>query len=159
MQTIAKVSLNAFINGFSEARDNNPMIAANTSTPDEIVEKICAAADAVGHKVGLALAVKRYDSMSRFFSKECHIRATFDGKEYTGGYIVLNGELLALHSTRKGSGEWLVRCALEDGANHLDCFDVDRLVNLYHKYGFVTADRVPNTTPGEPDVVYMVRPI
>lgn len=71
------------------------------------------------------------------------------------GYAVReNGELVYVFSLERGRGNYLVTKALEDGATHLDCFD-GYLVDFYGSHGFDIVKRVPNWTPGCPDVVYM----
>jgi len=71
------------------------------------------------------------------------------------GYAIgYDGELTSLFSTVKGRGDQLVNLAIEDGANHLDCFD-GYLVGFYRKHGFMESRRETNWTQGEPDVVYM----
>lgn len=73
------------------------------------------------------------------------------------GFIVKqDGELIALFSMVRRSGDELVRQAIERGANRLDCFD-GYLVGFYERNGFMVTERVANWTPGEPDVVFMQR--
>jgi hypothetical protein len=48
----------------------------------------------------------------------------------------------------------MVQSAIERGASKLDCFD-GFLPAYYERFGFVETERVPNWTPGEPDVVFM----
>lgn len=75
------------------------------------------------------------------------------------GFIVKqDGELIALFSMVRRSGDELVQQAIERGAIRLDCFD-GYLVDFYSRNGFMEVDRVANWTPGEPDVVFMQRTI
>ncbi|MGW4158714.1 hypothetical protein [Streptomyces sp. NPDC004788] len=51
----------------------------------------------------------------------------------------------------------LVRAAIAHGAHLLDCFD-GFLPTYYRGFGFVETERIPNWTPGQPDVVFMALP-
>lgn len=103
------------------------------------------------------------DYTQHFYSEVCKIRVvrTSDSRwlapKNTGGYIVLDGELLALHSVIRGQGDWLMNSAVHDGAVRLSCFDEPKLIALYNKHGFREVRRELNTTKGRPDVVWMVR--
>lgn len=71
------------------------------------------------------------------------------------GFIVKqDGELIALFSMVRRSGDELVQQAIELGANRLDCFD-GYLTGFYERNGFMEVDRLANWTPGQPDVVFM----
>ena len=73
------------------------------------------------------------------------------------GFIVKwDGELIALFSMIRRSGDELVKQAIERGANRLDCFD-GYLTGFYERNGFMEVGRVANWTPGQPDVVFMQR--
>jgi len=73
------------------------------------------------------------------------------------GFIVKrDGELIALFSMVRRSGDELVRQAVERGADRLDCFD-GYLTGFYGRNGFMEVNRVANWTPGQPDVVFMQR--
>lgn len=71
------------------------------------------------------------------------------------GYAVrADGELTNVFSVERGRGDGIVTSALSSGAVYLDCFD-GYLPEFYARHGFEVNARVPNWTPGEPDVVYM----
>ncbi|MEU6056969.1 hypothetical protein [Streptomyces sp. NPDC047097] len=68
--------------------------------------------------------------------------------------VTADGSLIGLFSLVKGRGEELVSSAKARGARLLDCFD--GFLPLYYRgHGFVETERLPNWTPGEPDVVFM----
>lgn len=77
---------------------------------------------------------------------------TADGR--SGFCVRHDGELVFVFSTVRGRGEYLVRAAIDRGADHLDCFD-GYLTQFYGRLGFVETRREPNWTPGGPDVVWM----
>ena len=89
-----------------------------------------------------------------FFTKHCKVRLAKDGNHVTGGYVVLHGELMGFWCNNKGSGKWLLRAALADGAVSLNCFD-GFLVSFYASEGFYIVRREPNLNVGGPDVVFM----
>jgi hypothetical protein len=65
-----------------------------------------------------------------------------------------SGELIGVFSLVKGFGPLLIAEAIENGAHRLDCFD-GFLPEYYARFGFRETSRVPNWTPGGPDVVFM----
>ncbi|WJN62698.1 acetyltransferase [Streptomyces phage phiScoe10] len=73
------------------------------------------------------------------------------------GYGVAgDGTLVGVFSLEGGRGEDLIWSAiLHHGADRLDCFDGYLNQELYPRFGFAEYERVPNWTPGEPDVVFM----
>lgn len=74
------------------------------------------------------------------------------------GYAVrADGELVFVFSCERGNGDEIVSDAVASGALYLDCFD-GYLPTLYARHGFEVNARVPNWTPGGPDVVLMSRP-
>ncbi|WDS51795.1 acetyltransferase [Streptomyces phage Triumph] len=76
--------------------------------------------------------------------------------DFQSGFgVAKDGTLVGLFSLVKGRGEDLVWDAVtHKGATKLDCFD-GFLPEFYKRFGFVETERVPNWTPGEPDVVFM----
>ena len=85
--------------------------------------------------------------------------ATVTGQAYlshdrSSGFVVRDGELVGVFSTRKGAGDVIMRDALDAGAVRLDCFD-GYLPAFYARHGFRETHREENWTPGGPDVVYM----
>ena len=95
--------------------------------------------------------------IDEFHDKVCHIRLATDGNDKRGGFVVLDGELLGFHNVDCGRGDWMMRWAVALGANRLDCFDIPHLIDLYERHGFREILREPNTTKGQPDVVWMRR--
>lgn len=81
---------------------------------------------------------------------------TLDGR--SGFAVTSSDRLVYVFSLERGRGDALVAKAVEAGATSLDCFD-GRLVDLYRRYGFAEYRRVANHWVGEPDVVYMRRPV
>ena len=82
-------------------------------------------------------------------------RLSLDGRS---GYVVRpDGELVYVFSLWTGRGDGLVKCAIRDGASHLDCFD-GYLPEFYARHGFTEYRREANWTPGGPDVVFMATP-
>lgn len=71
--------------------------------------------------------------------------------------VTSDGTLIGLFSLVKGRGVSLVRAAIAHGAHLLDCFD-GFLPTYYRGFGFVETERIPNWTPGQPDVVFMALP-
>lgn len=82
----------------------------------------------------------------------------FLAEDWLSGYVVrADGELTNVWSVERGRGDDLMTSALANGAVYLDCFD-GYLSEFYARHGFVGLKRVPNWTPGEPDVIYMALP-
>lgn len=79
----------------------------------------------------------------------------FLSQDFATGYAVKpSGELVGVFSTVKGRGDAIVRDAIANGANSLDCFD-GYLPKFYGRFGFAETSRAANWTAGEPDVVFM----
>lgn len=95
------------------------------------------------------------ERVAAFYDKVCHVRVAVDGNDKRGGFIVMDGALIALHSIDKGNGDWLMREALSLGADKLDTYDIPYLLEFYKKHGFYEVLREPNTTKGKPDIVWM----
>lgn len=71
----------------------------------------------------------------------------------TGFGISAEGDLIGLFSLEK-KGSSAVEAAITNGVRRLDCFD-GFLPGYYARFGFREVGRVPNWTPGGPDVVFM----
>lgn len=89
----------------------------------------------------------------------------FLSEDRKSGYTITNWindhdryNLGTVFSSEKGRGKELVRSAVNNRANSLDCFD-GYLVEFYKDLGFIEYKREANWTEGEPDVVFMARPI
>lgn len=130
-----QVHRDIFIDNLKFARFTNRMVELNTSTPKEVVEN---------GDIGDVYFLADHISTNGLITPNC-----------MGFCIRGTGELVALFSTKKGFGDYLVRTAIRKGARHLNCFD-GYLVKFYKRNGFVVMKREPNWTKGEPDVVYMV---
>ncbi|WP_406192414.1 hypothetical protein OH733_05320 [Streptomyces griseus] len=78
--------------------------------------------------------------------------------DFRSGFgVAHDGTLIGLFSLVKGRGDDLMWDAVtHKGVKRLDCFD-GFLPDYYKRFGFVETERVPNWTPGEPDVVFMAR--
>lgn len=93
----------------------------------------------------------------------CKARLVYDSQpgwavpRAVGGYVVLEGKLLAFHSMYRGQGLWLLDNAVADGATELMCHDVPHLLRLYGSRGFKITKQSPDTVLGRPDVVWMKR--
>lgn len=72
------------------------------------------------------------------------------------GFAIRHGELLGVFSIVKGRGDELVKSAIENGTEILDCFD-GYLPTFYARHGFKEYKREKNWNPGQPEVVYMRR--
>ena len=109
----------------------------------------------------LSLGVARHDSERIAAMTSDPSEMPDDARYYmtddfkSGFGVTPDGTLIGLYSTVKGRGEGLMWDAvLHKGASKLDCFD-GFLPDYYKQFGFVETERVPNWTPGEPDVVFM----
>lgn len=112
---------------FESARQDNPLIGANTSD----------------YSTDPAARGTRYYLWS-------------DGVSHAGFAVRADGELVYVFSTARGMGDAIVATAIEKGATHLDCFE-GHLTDLYASHGFVETAREANWAPGAPDVVWMSR--
>ena len=81
-----------------------------------------------------------------------------------------DGDIVSVFSSETGSLAGLMKLAIQNGGNKLDCFDT-MLPKIYKKFGFIEVDRVKwneeykpanwdkeffkQWNNGEPDVVYM----
>lgn len=119
----SNVTARHFRKAFEAARDNSAQIAAATSTFD----------------VSPAARGTRYYVAS-------------NGFDHWGYAIRADGELVYVFSSIRGKGDSIVSSALYNGAVYGDCFD-GYLTGLYVRNGFGVVAKVPNWTPGEPDVV------
>lgn len=178
MGIILKADLNQFQNAlglnrrasFTEAQDGQRVHQINLSispTPDVVL----ACAEAFWAERNKTDPDRRTDIFAfkeAFERDNLKIRLAYDSitrslsgvqlrPRATGGYIVLNGELLALHSVIRGRGTWLLDNAINDGAVRLNCHNVPRLLALYESRGFKEVHRAPDLIEGRPDVVWMER--
>lgn len=76
----------------------------------------------------------------------------------SGFLIKPDGEISSVFSAKKGMGDTLMNEAINRGGNKLDAFEGYLTNDLYPRHGFEEVNRIPNWSPGSPDVVYMKRP-
>lgn len=77
------------------------------------------------------------------------------GCAVVGGYVVAEGNLMALHSTSKGLGLWLLRHAMQDGAVFLNTFADNPLRRHLPGEGWVLVQQDKNHAgPEHPDVLF-----
>jgi len=89
-----------------------------------------------------------------FYRERCKLFLAMEGNTVTGGFGVLNGELIGLFAWPGTWGVWLLHRAMGEGATRLNCFD-GFLPEYYAKYGWREVRREPNYEAGGPDVIYM----
>lgn len=156
MQIIVPVSINAFINALGVNRRISDKVRGGTSTADEVMLQVAQA-----YRPARSLGFTRAESRARleeFYSKRCHVRLCFSDNRAVGGFIVLDGELLALHNLEPGHGDWMMRDAVRCGAVKLSCWATTALLNLYVRHGFKAVGHEPHhTDPDHPGVAHMVR--
>lgn len=90
-----------------------------------------------------------------FYRDRCKVRAVYEDIRMVGGYVVMDGELLAFHCTERGKGPWLMLHAINDGAQRFDTFaDNAAMERLAKGAGFEKVRIVANRVAGGPPVVY-----
>lgn len=170
MQIILSANIQQFENALSlngrrddigeraaQIRGSCSLPTAITLRVAEAYKRIYPARDLVQHQgeiITSHIKATAAANLKRFYANNCTIRLAYEGAQQVGGYVVLEGELLGFHNTRKGVGEWMLRQAIKDGANRLDCF-AGHAERLYHRHGFREVIRELNKEPGGPDVVWM----
>lgn len=164
MQVITKATLDQFQNALglnrrTEVQDSKRVYQINASiTPTrEVVLAVASAWHAVRVRHSTRTHSEQYH---QFFENKCKIRLVYASDERTpaavvGGYIVLNGELMAMYNHHRGRGEWMLDHAINDGAVRLNCVDEPHLIKLYTSRGFKEVHREFNEVKGRPDVVWM----
>lgn len=157
-QVLVQTPPAAFYFALSNNARRRPHIAAACSTGNDIIGRVAKefwrrnpARDRIA---GQEPHQARLD---RFYRLHCHVRIATDCNDHQGGFIVLDGELLGLHNIKAGTGDWLMRAAVELGADRLDTFDIPHLISLYQRHGFTEVLREKNHIAGQPDVVFMRR--
>ncbi|QQO90770.1 putative acetyltransferase [Pseudomonas phage Bertil] len=161
---ILRVAISTFMGSLELAQRNRELVREHTDTPADVALKVSKAfwgehtkpeqitrfeRDPLGHKAKL----------DAFYQDRCIVNVVFDGNERTGGYIVLDGELLALHSQIKSRGNWLLDHAIKDGAKHLVCSDTAYLRSFYEGRGFIFSGWQSNWTEGQPPLLRMGLPV
>ena len=119
--------------------------------PSEIVMAI---ADAFWEFTKVADVLTHSEVRAAFYRERCKLFLAMDGNTVTGGFGVLNGELIGLFAWPGTWGVWLLHRAMGEGARSLNCFD-GFLPEYYAKHGWREVRREPNYRPGGPDVIYM----
>lgn len=160
-QVIVKVPMDKFYYALNHAARRRPEIATSCTR----AEDLCIKTSGEFHRrnpqtLAVTLSTKPGDhkrKLENYYSKVCHVRLAMEGNDPRGGFIVLDGELLGLHSLDKGKGDWMMREAVSLGADRLDCFDIPHLIDLYQRHGFKEILREPNNKAGGQDVVWMRR--
>lgn len=166
-QVIAKVTLEKFVHALNHARRRFPLVDANCHHESTVAIKV---ADEFRRRYTQTLAqtmsttqLRHKRNLAEFEAKHCHLMLVFNGAVVEGGYCVLSGELMALWNVSKGKGDWLMQHAINDGAVHLDHFDVPVLCDLYERHGFREVLREPNDPKqrpqGGPDVIFRRREV
>lgn len=140
----------AYTEALEKARSMDPRIAASVSDPKELADKVLKYA-----KDTYKLLKDSQEILAMFLRETIQYRLIYDGAQAVGGYIVLDGELIGLFCTVRGKGDWIMRHAVNDGANRLDCFAEPALLKLYHRHGFTITRSVANYDPAGLPVVYM----
>lgn len=94
---------------------------------------------------------------TKYSPEELEAMQPFLHPDKQSGFVVKpDSEVTSLFSLARGRGDDLTRGAISEGARKLDNFDLrGKLPELYGRHGFSEYDRVPNWTPGEPDVSFM----
>ncbi|ANH51118.1 hypothetical protein FDH02_gp42 [Pseudomonas phage VSW-3] len=158
-QVILKVPMEQYYYALNHNARRRPEIRMGC-TP---AEELCIITSKEFHRrnpqtLAVTMSTTRKDWQKRvanFYDKVCHVRVAAEGNDKRGGFVVMDGELLTLHSIDKGNGDWLMREALSLGANRLDTFDIPYLIEFYQKHGFREILREKNTKKGMPDIVWM----
>lgn len=162
MQIIVPVSINAFINALGVNRRISDKVREGTNTADEVMLQVAQSYDLVaGGAEFRRAALSRMENKMRldnFYKYSCHVRLCFTDNRAVGGFIVLDGELLALHNLEPGHGDWMMRDAVRCGATKLSCWATPALLNLYVRHGFkAVGHESHHTDPDHPGVAHMVR--
>lgn len=154
---ILKVKSEKFYYALNHNRRRREVVASGGSTAEEITLRVAQEFHRWKDKY---VSTPHKALLESFYSRYCHVRlAIAPGNDARGGFIVLGGELMGLHSVDPGNGDWLMRAAIELGADRLDCFDVPHLVDLYQRHGFKEILREKHLIGGHPDVIWMRRDV
>ena len=153
MQIIKTATLNEFQNALGLNRrvvgKRSEQIDTNLCSTGELVLQITAAfwaanpsSSYAGISDFLAQRAEIKHKVEAFYKERCIIRLCYHSDPVqpvraVGGYIVLNGNLLAFHNCARGVGTWMLDHAIADGAKQLVCADVPHLRGLYGSRGFV----------------------
>lgn len=160
-QVLVKVTPDAFYYAFNHNARRRDQIRVSPILSEQVTLRCAQEFHRLNPaKLGTPLDRKAHQAkIDRFHDKHCHIRLAtdMDGGNKLGGFVVLSGELIGLHHIERGHGDWLMQEAVSLGADRLDCYDIPHLINLYERHGFREILREPNTTKGQPDVVWMRR--
>lgn len=140
---LVKVSLQEYLNAFATARSLSARVRQNTSSAAMVSTKVANAFWASQRASPRHTHVERVQA---WVDQHTHIYlAKAPGQEVTGGFLILDGELMGFWGPK--IGEWLLRAAIKFGADRLDCFD-GWLTAYYTKWGFREILREPNYFKG-----------
>lgn len=137
-----------FLDALGHARRELPHGEALARAPDialDIADAFWASAKEAGNHA---------EHVAAFYRERCKLFLAMDGNTVTGGFGVLNGELIGLFAWPGTWGVWLLHRAMGEGATRLNCFD-GFLPEYYAKHGWREVRREPNYEAGGPDVIYM----
>lgn len=154
MQVQVRVTLERFVHALNFARRNDERVRASLMDEGEVALKVANEFRRLNPAPTVKVLAAMREKEHQFYSKHCHLYLCMDGNEVRGGYCVLSGELLCLWNHDRSTGDWMLRHALELGADRLDHFDLPPLNDLYHRHGFKEIFREPNWVPGKPDVIW-----
>lgn len=162
-QVIVKAAIDKFYFALNLNARRRPYIGASCTPAEDVTVKAAQEFHRRNPSVSARRGVPDFQEARRrhaalldtYYSKVCHVRLAMEGNDPVGGFVVLDGELIALHNVKQGKGDWMLREAVSLGADRLDCFDIPYLIDLYYRHGFREVLREPNTTKGRPDVVWM----
>lgn len=101
---------------------------------------------------------KGLDTLTVYKPNEYNKMRCYLGVNNSSGYALKNGELVSVFSTQKSSSQAIMKSAIENGANQLDCFAIRNesgiisgdLYRLYSKYGFKIDKSLNSGKQGEP---------
>ena len=101
---------------------------------------------------------KGLDTLTVYDLREYNKMNCYLGKNNSSGYCIKKGELVSVFSSQGSSGSSLMKSAVANGANRLDCFAIRSktgkisggLYSLYSKFGFKIDTNMNEGTPGEP---------
>lgn len=133
----------SFIRSFTLLREHDGKIKDACCHPDELRHRLREAEDAFVRTSFYLLHAVPSDGRTRI----------------VGGYAIIGRRLVAVHSTVRGLGDFILRHAELDGATVLDTFADSAMHRLVTKWGWCTRTSWPNHVEGGPDVVECYLPV
>lgn len=150
-QVIVNVPPAAFYFALNYNRRRRPLVGENCNTAEECMILMAKAF----HAKEFFGSVTHAERLRWFLEGDCKFRCAVDGADKRGGYMILSGNLIALHHVDHGHGDWLLRDAIDHGASRLECFQHSHLIDLYQRHGFQVTGRSANWVAGQPDILTM----